>query len=266
MCQFSTMISALPEHQRSYQPRSNIFRNCSLGIPANASETGQQLTTLADDCTGFEFVLGEKGLPFVKAFASSKFPAQTERLAVGDCSYNCHYDRRDLRPLVSALSDIEFPFLKQLYLGDYFQFVNGPGATGWLGDVTSLLIHSPAVQDLSLVGNFSLTNSVILTELTELTVEIDDSQSNLNRGPISNETLDFLLSSSFSKLEYLYLDLSIDVAIEYELPDTFLQGINLPSLRKMEIVGRYREGEVDKLVTSPLCQRNGFKLLLEVDE
>lgn len=267
MDQFSTLINALPAEQKSYQHRPSTALTCSFGIPSSAEEAGRPLTSLAAGCTGFEFILGERGLPLVTAFAASDFPAQTERLAVGYCSYNPQYDQCDLRPLINALSQTEFPKLKQLYLGDYFLYVNGPGATGWLGDVTPILNHSPALQYLSLVGNFSLTTNLSLPELTELSVELDDYQSSLNRGPISDETLTYLLSSHFSKLEQVFLDLSIDANVDtyYSLPDIFLQGSRMPALHKLEITGQYKAGELDKLAASPLCQRDGFKLIFEDD-
>lgn len=263
MEQLSTLINSLPPEQRSYQSRPQITRNCSLGIPSTAVESGRPLIKLTPDCTGFEFVLGELGLPLIKAYATSMFPPQTERLVVGYCSYNPEFDQRDLRPLVEAISHCDLPALKQLHLGDYFLFVNGAGATGWLGDVTPLLQHAPALQELSLVGNFMLTASLNLPELTELSVELDDCQSSLNRGPISNETLVSLLSSTLPSLEALYLDLTIDADTAYFFPQAFLQGHQLPELYHLEIAGKFADGELAKLAASPLCQRQGFKLIVE---
>lgn len=262
MTDFQTLLNALPDEQKSYQTRANIKPNCSFGIPATATETGQPLQTLASDCSDFEFAMGEQGLALVRAYAASAFPAQTESLLIGDSSYNPQMGRQDLRPLIDAIKQTPFPMLKQLYLGEYLLFVNGPGATCPLGDITPILQHAPQLAELSLVGNFSLSQAVNFPELTELNIQLDD-QSSINGGPISNDTLARLLSHPMPKLTTLCLDLEIDPSVEYKLPTSFFTIDKLPALTRLEIAGQFGEGEVERLAASPLCQRDGFKLFID---
>ncbi|MCH1920160.1 hypothetical protein L9G15_12035 [Shewanella sp. A3A] len=263
MDQLATLINALPAEQRSYQSYTAKSRTCSFGIPSSATESGQPLLTLPSDCSDFEFAMGEQGLALVRAYAASAFPAQTESLLIGDSSYNPQMGRQDLRPLIEAIKHTPFPKLKQLYLGEYLLFVNGAGATCPLGDVTPILQHAPQLAELSLVGNFSLSQALNFPELTELDIQLDDCHSNINGGPISNDTLAALLSSPMPKLTTLCLDLEIEPAVEYSLPACFFDGHLLPALSRLEIAGQFCQGEVERLAASPLCQRDGFKLFID---
>lgn len=263
MTDFQTLIAALPAEQKSLQNRPDKKSNCSFGIPSTATETGQPLQTLASDCCDFEFAMGEQGLALIHAYAASEFPAQTESLLIGDSSYNPQMSRQDLQPLIDAIKQTPFPKLKQLCLGEYMLFVNGPGSTCPLGDVTPILQHAPQLADLSLSGNFSLNQALEFPALTELNIVLDDCNSNINGGPISNDTLVALLSSPMPKLTTLCLDLEIEPAVEYSLPACLFDGHLLPALSRLEIAGQFRQGEVERLAASPLCQRDGFKLFID---
>lgn len=262
---FKQLINALPSDRKSYRPCPPISKNCALGWPAEAQSDAQALLHLDADTTGFEFLLGHAGKALVAAYASSVFPAQTEHLVVGDNNFSDPGQPRDLSALIAALHPVPFPRLQYLYLGDYFSTVNGGGVTHYLGDITPLLHHAKNLKALGLVGHFTLTQPLHLPHLSDLTIELDDYETSLNAGPISNATLNWLLSSHLPQLAEVFLDLSIDspTPTMYQLPARFLQGHHLPALKKLEITGHFAPGQREQLLSSPLAQRPELHIDIE---
>lgn len=265
---FEKTVFELPKNQRCIQRDPGTWnlnlKHCYFGVPSEPFFGWVELTRLPDEITGFHFYLGASQINLMGAFVESIYPKSIERLSVGNSSYDLG-EGYDYSKLVDILSKAYFPKLKSLHLGVWELFCNAHCAYGKLGNISKLLSGMPNLDELCLYGNFELTESIELERLEYLEVQLDDSITGINGGRISNKTLNYLLSSEFPSLTEQFIDLDIDDnTYEYRLPDTFLKGENVPKLSKIEIVGKFVEGEKERILNSPLAKER--EIILHLNE
>lgn len=134
----------------------------------------------------------------------------------------------DMSATVSRLANGHFPALEKLSLGDMEQLYNGHRGFGRIGDITGIFHAAPNLRDLSLHGQFSMSRSVRHDTLTDFSAWLDDV--GVSGGPVSQQTISHLLSSSFPRLKEADLDLEEgDRETDYVIPDAFFEG-GMPAL------------------------------------
>ena len=213
---------------------------------------------------GFHFYNGGLMHSLISSFSASSFPSKIESLSIGNSSYAETPINRDYVEMIEALENCNFINLKNLHLGYWHLYSNSHCLYGTLGDVTSILKHSPNLECLGLYGNFKLSLSLPFDRLKSLTIKLNDPYTYVNGGFITQSTLDFILESQFSMIEEVYIDLECnDDDYGYTFPDKFLDGLTMPQLKKIEIVGGFAIQEKERLLKSPFTKKNNIKFYFD---
>lgn len=262
----------LPAH-KSFDPE---LKDCLFGVPAdNHLRSGRRvpLQQIPSSVAGFGFYMSDHNLELARALVRTKLPQQLKTLHVGGTTFSHSLDlsayqtesRGEYRNLIEELSQVDFPQLESLCLGVYELYCNDGTIYYPIGDVTRILQKVPVVQQLWLCGHFELTQCGVFPELTELNVEMED-EWYPEVPPLSQASLDNLLQSELPKLDELYINLaSASLSPTYEIPSD-LSGANVPSLRKLEIVGCFSADTAKDFSESPLANRsNSIARLTRLD-
>ena len=267
MSKFQELVNQLPSDQRNIQGASGKWNlpldYCFFGVPQSDFFGWSELNDIPSNCLGFHFYLGGTPVELISEFSQSKYPAQIEKLVIGDSSYAAG-SSLDYSDLVKAIQNVEFPKLKELHLGIWELFCNAHCMFGKIGNVTNLLQHSPMIEKLGLYGQFELSSPLNFSNLKELTIELEDYTTGSNGGFITNKTLANLLNSNFPSIEKIFIDLNCeDDDYGYRFPEDFLSGDNFPLLRKIEITGGFSKGEKERLQSSEIFKKESVNFLLE---
>jgi len=140
-------------------------------------------------------------------------------------------DRRlpyDMSGAVAALANAAMPALKRLSLGAMERLFNGHGYYGKVGDITPIFGTAPNLEELDVSGCFELVRPVRHERLEVLTANVDEI--GVSGGPLTQETVTHILSSSFPLLRECQLALDADEVELYELPEIFFTGSGFPKL------------------------------------
>ncbi|MBC8404850.1 MAG: hypothetical protein H8E15_06470 [Planctomycetes bacterium] len=236
------------------------MNHCFFGVPQDESYGWTVLEAVPDEVRGFYFYLGGEAEQLLTDFSTSPYPAELEVLAIGNSSFSIGKSL-DYRGLIQGIGDAEFPNLRQLELGVWELFSNSHCMYGKLGDVTRILRNSPKVEVLGLYGSFGIAEALSFACLKNLTILLEDNTTGVNGGFIEQPTLSNLLDSEFPHLEEAYIDLICeDDDYGYKFSEAFLNGANLPKLKRLEIAGGFADQEKERLLASPLGKRAGLIL------
>ena len=228
---------------------------CFFGVPQDDSFGWTVLSRIPKKLKGIHFYLGGECVELVSDFANSDYPQDIETLVIGNSSFGMG-EHENYTELVKKVSFARFPNLKVLELGIWELFCNAHCMYGKLGDVTKILKNSPIIERLGLYGNFELTESANFEFLKDITVTLEDYTSGSNGGFINHSTFTKLLESDCPILEEAFIDLNCeDDQYGYRFPDKFLEGKNMPKLKKLEITGGFLSGEKERLLKSPIGTR-----------
>jgi len=263
---FQNEVFKIPKELRFIET-SSIDNECaeiSFGLPYEQKDNLATLELLPTYITGFNFYLGGSMQSLMSSFSTSVFPSKIEHLSIGNSSYAESPVDTNYIEMIEVLESCNFINLKSLCLGCWELFCNSHCLYGKLGDITSILKNSPNLEYLGLYGNFQLSQSLSLNRLKDLTIELDDPETNVNGGFITQSTLDFILESQFSMLEEVYIDLECDKNdYSYTFPNKFLEGLTMPQLKKIEIAGGFANQEKERLLKSPLINKNNIKFCFD---
>ena len=261
MREFQEAALSLPSAHRCIQSSPGIWGlplgHCFFGVPQDGSFGWTVLNGIPEDLKGVHFYLGGECVELVAGFARSDCPRSVEQLSLGNSSFALGKGL-DYSWLVKELSSASFPNLRLLDLGVWELFSNSHCMFGRLGDVTSVLQSSPKVERLGLYGSFELSEPVRFGSLRDLTVTLEDHTTGSNGGFLSHSTFTKLLESDYPDLEEAFLNLECeDDDFGYRFSEKFLEGEELPRLKKLEITGGFLEGERERLLASPIGTRSG---------
>ena len=261
MNKFQNSMLLIPSKHRSIQssPGENNkpLNHCFFGVPQSTRYGLTTLSHIPEETIGMSFYLGGEPEGLISSFSSSGYPQKIEQLAIGNSTHEIG-SHQDYRGLINLLKNTEFPNLKQLELGVWELFHNAHCLYGNLGDVSSILRHSPKVEDIGLYGYFEITEKNNFSFLKNIMVTLEDYATASNGGFINQSSLSNLLESEFPLLEEMYIDLTCqEDQYGYKFPQKFLDGMNVPMLKKLEIAGGFLSDEKERLLGSPIYNRSG---------
>jgi hypothetical protein len=181
--------------------------------------------------------------------------ANLECLVIGITIHHTN-NYSDYSEISRLLSQVHFPKLKHFEYGIDEMVVNTASNHGNIGDVTGALQNMPNLEELYLYGNFRLSQPVHLPQLMKLETLQNDRQTNINGGKITNDTVQLLLTSKFSSLRLLSMNVSFnDDLYEYSLPEAFLNGESTPDLKVLQLYGQFKEGTKLQMSKSDFLRR-----------
>ena len=263
----SFSFAEIPPEKRCYQSRFGKFRNwpvgdCFFGAPSDKLYGRKPLTKLPWRSTGFHFYLGSDQQGVFDSYLASNHPQTTTSLYIGDSCYGFGVGR-EYAQLTESVLQCSFPKLRTLELGVWQLFSNSHCAYGDVGRIDGLGTSMPELHELSIYGKCQLHSPLSIPDLEILHIVIDDPVTGINGGAPDAKTVSNILSSSFPRLRELYIDLEIDdETCGYFLPDSLLADNVFPCLTKFELVGNFRVGEKERLLTSPLLYNQNVTIHL----
>jgi len=215
------------------------WENCSLqedrlmvGLGPDAEYQRGPVSAVPAPLSAVHFLQAPLQSGLVAALARSPEQEEVEQLFLGT-SHDYAKQRRgdyDMRDAVAALARGAFPRLTALCLGDMHMLFNGHRYFGRLGDIGPALARMPTLQSLTLHGQCELSAPLQLSHLQELFLEADDI--GVSGGPISQSTVDALLTSDLPALEKLELSLDEgDLDWLYDISEETLAGLKMPRLK-----------------------------------
>ncbi|SRR5579883_1060607 len=257
----------VPIEQRCYQSTEGQFctwpaADCFFGVPEDALYGRRPLKTIPSETTGFHFYLGADQQALIESFTESDFPAFTTALHIGNSSYGFGKGR-DYSGLTASLTQVDFPKLEILELGVWQLFSNSHCAYGQVGVVDALAPRMPRLKQLYIYGKCELCSPLSFPDLELLHVIVNDPITGINGGALDSMTVSNILSSSFPKLQELYVDLEIDDGdVYYSVPDAIMTDDLFPNLTAFELAGTFHVGEKSRLINSPTLRNKNIKLHL----
>ncbi len=89
----------------------------------------------------------------------------------------------------------------------------------------------------------------------------------INGGSISKKNLSNPALSRFPNLRDAYVDLEVgDEKVTHTLPDSFIDGEHMPSLKQMEFYAFIDPGQKEKFLSGTLARRLGSNLVYDEPE
>lgn len=177
----------------------------------------------------------------IAAFLASPDALQVEELFIGT-SHRYPLQRTgdprhfDMSAAVATLAGASLPALRTLSLGDLDDRDGGLRLFGTIGDIGHVFAAAPALQELSLFGNFALGRPARHDRLQALWAQFD--HFGITGEPITQETFGNLLASRFPQLRTLSLDLDEGGGAEDDtltIPEIFFDPAHLPSLAALDL-------------------------------
>lgn len=220
---------------------------CVFGLGASR---GRPLNFIPPETKGLYFYYGSGIKNLLKEILKLDLVTNLEYLVIG-ITHNNAKDYADYSEISRILSDTYFPKLRFFEYGIDKLIANEHCIYGNLSDITSVLENMPALEKLYLFGNFKLTKPVTLSRLIDLEVLMDDWALHINGGKITNDTLQYLLTSEFGSLRLFSLSIDLDdEKYEYTIPQTFLTGQHTPKLEVFELEGNFKTGTQKQIFES----------------
>ena len=180
-----------------------------------------------------EFLAAPHQADLVAAFVASPEARVVETMLIGT-SPDFPTEGFDMAAAVSALAGAHLPALHRLDLGDMQNLHGGLRLFGTVGTIDHVFASAPNLTRLSVYGNFSLGAPARHEHLVTLVTEFDEF--GITGEPITQATLDNLVTSSFPSLDALFLNMSEEEDDEtLTLPDAFFAPGHLPRLASVYI-------------------------------
>jgi hypothetical protein len=221
---------------------------------------------IPDETKGLYFYYGAGIKDLLQEILKLPIIKNLECLAIG-ITHNNTKDYADYSEISRLLSNTYLPKLRFFEYGVDELTVNDHRIFGNLGNITEVLQNMPRLEKLYLHGNFQLTKSLNLPHLTDLETVMNDFSLNINSGKITNTTLQLLLSSKFEALRLmsLYLDIN-DTSYDYSISEDFLSGRYTPTLKILELEGKFKAGTRLAIENSAFLQKQTKVLTDGIDE
>jgi len=184
-----------------------------------------------------EFLAAPGQADLVAALLASPEAEVIEELFIGTYP---HYPKHpdfsgyDTVAAVAALAGADLPALRHLDLGDMQNWYGGQRLFGTVGDIAHVFAAAPAMTSLNIGGSFSLSRPIAHERLETLSTKFDDF--GVTGEPITQATLDNLLTSRFPSLKSLELDMDEGGGDEtLTLPEAFFAAGHLQALQWLDI-------------------------------
>ena len=216
--------------------------------------------------TRYVAFLGAPDQPeLVRAVVDSHHAQDLLALFVGNFSYAHKGYSLDYSPSVASLRGAELPNLRYLQLGEWERFHNSETLYGTIGDVTDVLANLDELVYLQLAGTFELTRSRSFDHLVELELWSLSTIAEPCGDPIDPASFANALACEMPALEEAMLHPYCELErVREAFPRAFLDGENVPRLRKVEVAGEDIDAEaLGVLLDSPLFARPGFVAFIE---
>ncbi len=158
----------------------------------------------------------------IRAFVSGPQARTVERLIIGTShDYDAKRSGYDMTNAIAALKGARLPALKRLVLGEMELLFNGHALYGSLGDITHIFDAAPQLDELELCGRFSLKTPMRHEWLRTLSVSVF-SDIGIGDGPLSQDTVSYLLLSHFPRLTTCSLHLDeTPPDVGFSIPEEF---------------------------------------------
>ncbi|TDR87957.1 hypothetical protein [Enterovirga rhinocerotis] len=180
-----------------------------------------------------EFLAAPHQADLVAAFVASPEALVVEELLIGT-SPEFPTAGFDMTAAVAALEAAHLPSLTTLDLGDMQNLYGGFRLFGTVGEIGHVFAAAPCLRHLGVFGHFALATPVRHDTLETLFTEFDDF--GITGEPISQATLDHLVTSSFPRLSTLHLDMDEGGGDEtLTLPEPFFSPGHLSRLERLDI-------------------------------
>jgi hypothetical protein len=205
-----------------------------VGLPPNTEFRRAPVNAVPEALKSVLFVEGPEQAGLVAAFTASPEARAVEHLMIGTSHDYIRPDRLlpyDMSGAVAAVAAARLPALKRLSLGAMELLFNGHGYYGRLGDITAIFAAAPNLEKLDLCGCFTVSRPLRHERLEVLTINVDEI--GVSGGPLAQETVTVLLSSSFPRLRELELALDADEVQPYDVPEVFFGGEGFPALEAL---------------------------------
>ena len=206
-----------------------------VGLPPDPDHNRLPVLAVPEAPRSVLFVEGPEQVQLITALADSPEATTIENLMIGT-SHDYIPSRRtpyDFSAAMAALMNAKMPALKRLIVGEMELLFNGHGYYGHLGNITDLVRVAPNLAELHMCGRAVFTRPIRHDRLQVLSLVADDIAG--NSGATAPETVSNLLSSHFPEMTQLHLSLGADAAPSYSIPEAFYSGVNMPSLRDVEV-------------------------------
>lgn len=204
-----------------------------VGIPSHPEYDRAPLEAVPERFKAVCFVEGPEQADLVAAFAVSPECRTVELLMIGTS-----HDYRNLEgprpldfsPAIAALRGASLPALRHLTLGDMERLFNGHVYYGRVGDITHVFDMAPSLRTLHVCGWAVLSRPVRHAKLEKLIMHVDDI--GVSGGPLSQATVDNILTSRFPRLHTLELALDEEEVQPYDVPKAFFADNGFPALER----------------------------------
>lgn len=237
-----------------YQKHSELFKDysCIFGV----SFEDNSLPFLLDIplyTKALYSYYASSSLDILNLFSKLNIIEYLEHLTLGLYNFNSidDYNIQDYSQLTSFLESISFLTLDTFEYG--VDLTDSCAAEFFpdLGNLTNVFQNMPALENLCLNGKFELNRPVEFNNLRNAEISTYWLQNHEN-GRVSNETLNFLLSSKFEQLENLSIDLSLRYEeyfdpIKYSIENTVFKNDGLNNLKCLSISGSFVKGTREML-------------------
>ena len=255
-------IKKIPYQERSIAIIQNVC-SCVFGMPVWRSEF-KALSYIPEETKGLYFYLGSDIKDLLRQIAKLDLANNIEYLTIGTTNFHKYNTPLDYAEISKVLSNSSFPNLRFFEYGIDEVSYNGHSLYGNLGNITCALENMPKLEKLYLFGNFELSKSLKFNNLSTFEILMNNWVTNINGGRISNNTIQNLLSSNFSELSLLSLNLDFnDEIFEYSLPEIFLTGRNIQKLKHLEIEGNFVQGSKVKISQSKFLNESIERINIE---
>lgn len=227
---FDRALSGYGLDRCSLSPSGQLW----VGLPPHPEYRRAPAEGVPEDLKAVCFVEGPEQADLVAAFAASPEAAAVEFLMIG--TSHDYKSREGSGPLdisasVAALRTAHLPALARLSLGDMERLFNGHVFYGRVGDFAHVFDMAPNLAELTLCGCAALERPVAHGRLETLHMRVDDI--GVSGGPLSQTTVDNVLTSRFPRLHTLELALDEQEVQPYGVPDAFFTENGFPALERI---------------------------------
>lgn len=204
-----------------------------VGIPSHPEYDRAPLEAAPKGLKAVCFVEGPEQADLVAAFAASPECRTVEFLMIGTSHDYRNQEGQgtlDFSQAIAALGGTSMPALTHLTLGDMERLFNGHVYYGRVGDITHVFDMAPNLSSLYVCGCAVLRRPVRHEKLEKLIMHVDDI--GVSGGPLSQATVDNILTSRFPRLRTLELALDEEEVQPYDVPEAFFADNGFPALER----------------------------------